>query len=180
MRRGHRFVVDVGAGRTGVIRDARPSDAREALASVARVVRERPRTLLIGEDELWTPKQWREHRLVWCPDGAWLAAELDGRFVGLYVITRGARRAERHKAEFGVWLVPEARGLGFGRAMLEAGEIWAKEHGVTRVELGVFASNRRARRVYLSAGYEEEGLLRAAYTLPEGETIDAIRMAKLL
>jgi len=179
-KRDHRFDVDLADGRRGWVRDAKAGDAKAALTTVGEVVRERPRTLLLGEDEIWTPKQWREHRLNWCPDGAWLSGELDGFFIGLYAIMRGTRRTDRHKAEFGIWLAKSARGLGFGRVMLQAGEAWASDHGVSRIELNVFTNNERAIEVYRAAGYEPEGVMRSAYRLPEGGTIDALRMAKLL
>jgi RimJ/RimL family protein N-acetyltransferase len=174
------FPVEVSGGRRAGVRDARPSDARAALAGVSRVVKERPRTLLVSEGELWTPRQWRDHRLAWTPEGTWFVAELDGDFVGMYAIHRGPRRAERHVAEFGVWLLPEVRGMGFGRALLTAGEAWAREHGVSRIELSVFAGNERAQRCYLAAGYVIEGRKRRAFILPEGDVIDSITMAKLL
>lgn len=180
MRKEHRFPVETPDGRQALVRDARASDAKPALEAIRRVVAERPRTLLIGEDEIWTPKQWREHRLVWCPDGAWLSAELEGRFAGLYAIHRGARRPERHKAEFGIWLTPEARGSGLAQKMLEAGEAWGREHGVRRIELAVFSNNERAIRLYRSAGYVEEGFRAKAFSLPEGELVDTLAMAKLL
>lgn len=181
MRRPARwFPVELADGRRAGVRDARPSDARAALAGVTRIVRERPRTLLVSEGELWTPRQWRERRLVWTPEGAWLVAELDGAFAGMYTIHRGPRRAERHAAEFGIWVLPEARGLGLGRALIEAGEVWAREHGLTRIELSVFAHNDRARALYEACGYVAEGVKRRAYVLPEGDAVDAITMAKLL
>lgn len=172
--------LELPGGRRAGVRDARPSDAKAALAGVTRVVQERPRTLLVSEGELWTPRQWRERRLAWTPEGAWLVAELDGAFVGMYAIQRGPRRAERHAAEFGIWLTPEARGIGLGRLLIEVGEIWAREHHVKRIELSVFAHNERARRLYEACGYAVEGIKRKAYVLPEGDAIDAVTMAKLL
>jgi GNAT superfamily N-acetyltransferase len=133
-RASHWFPVTVPDGRSAGVRDARPSDAKAALAGVARIVQERPRTLLVSEGELWTTRQWRERRQAWTPEGAWLVAELDGQFVGMYAVQRGARKAERHVAEFGIWVLPEGRGLGLGAALIAAGEKWAEEQrsGCTR------------------------------------------------
>jgi RimJ/RimL family protein N-acetyltransferase len=66
-----------------------------------------------------------------------------------------------------------------GRALLEAVESWAREQGVTRITLGVFPENERARKLYASMGYEEEGVMRAAARFPEGHR-DVLDMAKLL
>lgn len=49
-----------------------------------------------------------------------------------------------------------AEGLGVGRALMHAGEDWARERGYTQLTLNVFALNARARSFYLRLGYGEE------------------------
>jgi RimJ/RimL family protein N-acetyltransferase len=164
-------------GRTGVVREARASDARACLAIVAEASRERPRTLAVLEKELWRPKEWRRHRLPWGPTGVSLVAEVDGTVVGILTSERGFRAVTRHGAEFGITIAAAARGIGVGHAMLTTLETWAREHGVTRIALGVFPHNERALSLYRSLGYTEEGVERAGMKFPEGEQ-DVIRMSK--
>jgi RimJ/RimL family protein N-acetyltransferase len=129
------------------------------------------------EKELWKPKEWRRHRLSWGPTGVTLVAEVDGTVVGILTCERGFRAVTRHNGEFGITISASARGISVGRAMLKTLEIWAREHGVTRIALGVFPHNERARALYRSLGYEEEGVERAGMNFPEGEQ-DVIRMSK--
>lgn len=164
-------------GRKGVVREARASDARACLEIVAQVSRERPRTLAVLEQELWKPRDWRKHRLPWGPHGVSLVAEVDGSVVGHLSAERGRRLVTKHTAEFGITVAEGARDVGVGRELISTLEIWAREHGVTRIALGVFPGNERARALYRSLGYEEEGVEHAGMVFPEGEQ-DVIRMFK--
>lgn len=164
-------------GRKGVVREARSSDARACLTIVAEVARERPRTLAVLEKELWTPRDWRKHRLPWGKHGVSLVAEVAGSVVGQLTAERGRRMVTRHSAEFGITVAAGARDAGVGRALITMLETWAREQDITRVALGVFPGNARARALYTSLGYEEEGVERAGMAFPEGEQ-DVIRMFK--
>jgi len=55
-----------------------------------------------------------------------------------------------------LYLVPEARGRGRGRAALELVRGWARRAGACAVRLEVNRHNPRAKRIYLSAGYRED------------------------
>jgi ribosomal protein S18 acetylase RimI-like enzyme len=164
-------------GRKGIVREARSSDARACLTIVAEAARERPRTLAVLEKELWTPRDWRRHRLPWGQHGVSLVAEVAGSVVGQLTAERGRRMVTRHSAEFGVTVAAGARDSGVGRALITTLEAWAREHGITRMGLGVFPENARAKALYQSLGYQEEGVERAGMAFPEGEQ-DVIRMSK--
>jgi RimJ/RimL family protein N-acetyltransferase len=56
-------------------------------------------------------------------------------------------------------------------------ETWAREQDITRMALGVFPGNARAKALYRALGYEDEGVERAGMAFPEGEQ-DVIRMSK--
>lgn len=173
------FPFRTSDGRAGIVRVARPRDARACLAITWAAVRERPRTIATTEGEFWTPSVWRRHRLDWSASGATLLAEIAGRVVGSLGVHRGSRAHVRHTAEFGVTVAPDARGVGVGRALIETAETWAVEHGVSRMTLSVFGHNEHARRLYLSMGYVEEGGERGGARFPEG-SVDVVRMAKFL
>ena len=166
-------------GRGGVIRPARPRDARAGLAIVAEAVRERPRTLAVAEGELWSVREWCRHRVDWGARGAWLIAELEGDVVGQATIERSSRSVTAHNADLGITVAARARGLGIGRRLMLTLESWAREVGVERMTLGVFDGNDRARGLYDSLGYEVEGTERGVVRFPDGD-IDVIRMAKRL
>lgn len=174
-----RFAFTTKDGRPGVVRPARPKDAKACLAVVWEATNERPRTLMTSPEEFWTPRQWRKHRRGWGPDGVWLVAEVAGRVCSSMGTERGKRPRERHVAEFGITVGKAHRGQGVGRAMLEALEVWAREFGVERIQLRVFDTNTRARALYERMEYAEEGTERLAVKFPD-EYIDAVRMAKVL
>jgi len=165
-------------GRRGLVRVAHPRDARAAIDSVNITARERPRTLTVVPEELWDVRAWRRYRLDWGPTGVWLVAEVDGVYAGMLDVRRSLRAGERHRIEFGITVATAFRGLGVGRALMEAMEVWAEEVGVTKLTLYVFASNERAQALYRSMGYEVEGRLRRHVRFPDGEEIDNLVMAK--
>ena len=53
-------------------------------------------------------------------------------------------------------VAPAARGLGVGRALMAAGERWARERGFEMMTLHVFAENRGARALYEELGFKAE------------------------
>lgn len=70
------------------------------------------------------------------------------------------------------------RGKGLGTKLMKAAEGFAKERGIRRIELEVFAKNP-AVRLYQRLGYEEEGRRRKAVEY-RGEFDDVVLMAKFI
>jgi L-phenylalanine/L-methionine N-acetyltransferase len=174
-----RFTFTTKDGRPGLVRVARPRDAKACLAIVWEATQERPRTLMTSPEEFWTPRAWRQHRRDWTPDGVTLVAEVGGRLVANLSCDRGRRPRERHLCEFGITVARAYRSIGVGRALLEAVEVWARQVGVEKIMLRVFDTNTPARALYEKMGYVHEGVDRAAVKFPD-EYIDAVRMAKFL
>jgi len=54
-----------------------------------------------------------------------------------------------------VFVEPDHRNLGMGRALLSSVEAWAKERGASGVSLQVAAANARARKFYEELGFRE-------------------------
>jgi GNAT superfamily N-acetyltransferase len=52
-----------------------------------------------------------------------------------------------------MWVAPEARGCGAGRALCDACAAWAAEHGFRALNLAVVVGNDAAQRVYAGAGF---------------------------
>lgn len=52
----------------------------------------------------------------------------------------------------------EAEGLGVGRALMAAVVAWARQRGLDRLALEVFAGNGRAREFYRRQGFTEDSL----------------------
>jgi putative acetyltransferase len=106
----------------------------------------------------------------------WVLAQ-EGRVVG---------HAGVHETEapgvlsLGMAILPEARGRGGGRALLEAILEHARGCGAHKLELEVWPDNARAIALYAAAGFEVEGLRREHYRRRDGSLRSALLMARLL
>jgi len=91
----------------------------------------------------------------------------------------GTRRQSRiHCGTLGMGLLPDWRGQGIGRRLIDAAVAAAWRRGFKRIELTVYASNAAALRLYGSVGFVEEGRLRAAAYIDDA-FVDVIPMALL-
>jgi len=58
---------------------------------------------------------------------------------------------------YAMWVAPDARGAGVGRALLDAVADWARARGCDRLILTVTESNGTARRFYAARGFVDTG-----------------------
>jgi ribosomal protein S18 acetylase RimI-like enzyme len=72
------------------------------------------------------------------------------------------------------------RGRGIGRLLLVAGIEWARSHGSHKVALEVWPHNDRARALYASIGFTEEGHFTRHYRRKSGELWDVVAMGMVL
>lgn len=84
-----------------------------------------------------------------------------------------------HTGTLGMGLLPEFRGQGLGRRLLEATLTRAYDIGIERVELQVFESNTAAIRLYEKIGFQTEGRLHKKLCI-DGVYQDVIQMALFL
>ncbi|WP_040788447.1 GNAT family N-acetyltransferase [Massilia niastensis] len=113
----------------------------------------------LAAEQAYGPDTW-ERRLakaevsgIDCP----LAAELDGRLVGLIWAKVDAGDASLVNL-FQMWVAPEARGRGVAAALLHAALQWARERDARAVRLGVNCANGAALRLYARAGFLDTGV----------------------
>ncbi len=166
-------------GRDGLTRPAQRGDAAGCLAIVREATMMRPRTIMTTTGELWGVREWRRRMLGLGRDGITLVAEVEGVVAGLLGAARGERPVTRQDAELGITVAELYRGVGVGRALMDAFEAWARAGGVERAVLGVYDHNDFARALYESMGYQVEGVERRGVKFPEGY-VDTVRMAKFL
>ena len=105
----------------------------------------------------------------------WFVAEEAEQVVGGIFV-----QAERGVAHIGMAIIEGHRGGGLGRALLDAAVGWAREHGCHKVSLEVWPHNARARRLYRSVGFADEGRLVRHYRRRSGALWDAIIMSLIL
>lgn len=84
-----------------------------------------------------------------------------------------------HVGELGMGVVANRRGQGIGSQLLSATVEGARERGLERVELQVYASNTPACSLYESYGFVKEGVKVNARKL-DGEYDDIVLMALFL
>lgn len=85
-----------------------------------------------------------------------LGAFVAGNLVGTARFVRETGRKVRHKGGvFGMYVVPEARGGGVGRALLEEILVLSGQlSGLEQLHLSVSEPNITAKALYLSCGFE--------------------------
>jgi putative acetyltransferase len=107
--------------------------------------------------------------------------ERDGDVAGFCRTTRQPGRAA-HVATLGTLAVsPRWRGSGVAKDLVEQIIGMLAAQGILRVELMLETDNPRAFAFYCKLGFEQEGLMRAAYKRStDSHYMDEILMAKLL
>jgi putative acetyltransferase len=80
----------------------------------------------------------------------------------------------------GMFVLPEARGRGGGRALLDATIDHARAVGAHKLDLEVWPDNAPAIGLYASAGFEVEGMRRRHYRRRDGSLRAALVMGLLL
>ena len=101
-----------------------------------------------------------------------IVAVADGQVVGMIHTT-----VSRHGfGEFGMLVDREWRGSGVGSALLQATIDWARDQGLHKLCLEVFAHNTAAIALYRKCGFVEEGRRVKHYRRASGELWDAVIM----
>jgi RimJ/RimL family protein N-acetyltransferase len=111
----------------------------------------------------------------WALDGLLLAVADDEIIGSLHV------EASRFGfGEIGMMVAREWRGRGVGSALMTAAIDWARERGLHKLSLDVFAHNTAAIGLYRKMGFVEEGRRIKHYRRANGELWDSIEMGLLL
>ena len=111
-------------------------------------------------------------------NGMFVAADADGSLVGMAVgAPAPVDDRPRPAALYAMWVAPEARGQGVGRALVDAVEGWARRMGYERIGLGVTSTNEPAIRLYTRMGFVDLG---DTYPLREGSDLVIQIMGKPL
>jgi ribosomal protein S18 acetylase RimI-like enzyme len=113
--------------------------------------------------------------------------EADGP-AALWVLEDGARIVGNAAAQervrgvltLGMAILPEARGRGGGRALVQAAIDHARACGAHKLDLEVWTDNTRAISLYASTGFEVEGLRRDHYLRQDGRLRSTLLMGLIL
>jgi RimJ/RimL family protein N-acetyltransferase len=161
-----------------LIRPADPGDAA-SLVDLGRAVGRESGGWLITTDDWRSAADERrylkalrryEHAAVF------VAETSDGRIVGRLSLARDQHPASAHVADLGLMVAASHRRRGIGRALLDEAVLWARDRGITKLELHVFPHNEPAIQLYEQFGFEREGYRKRHYRRRDG-FVDAILMA---
>ncbi len=95
-----------------------------------------------------------------------------------HVELRGGRiPAEMHRATLGMGVLRRHTGQGHGRRLIASAVAWARDEArLAWIDLGVFATNPRARALYTRMGFVEQGLRPDAFRIDAGIAVDDVLM----
>jgi RimJ/RimL family protein N-acetyltransferase len=160
-----------------VIRRATPGDA-PGLVALAREVGAEPEGWLISASDWRRVRDERRYlrSIRRSPDAAVYVAEAPEGPVGRLSLARDPHPASHHVADLGLMVAASRRRRGIGRALLDQAVEWAREAGVSKLELHVFPHNEPALALYEGFGFVREGYRRRQYRRGSG-FVDAILMA---
>ncbi|CAM3332168.1 MULTISPECIES: GNAT family N-acetyltransferase [Paenibacillus] len=101
------------------------------------------------------------------------AFEEAGSLVGIVTFMRESGMKTLHKGNvFGMYVIPEKRGMGVGRQLMEELIRRAREaEGIEQINLTVVSDNHPAKQLYQSIGFQTFGLERNALKF-EGHYFD--------
>lgn len=98
---------------------------------------------------------------------------------GFIVGVGNTANRNKHSMHCVIGLKQTVAGKGYGKQLLEKLESWAILNDYTRMELTVMCHNERAVKLYISCGFEVEGIKRNSLKV-DGQYTDEYYMSKLL
>jgi ribosomal protein S18 acetylase RimI-like enzyme len=151
------------------VRELRPDEWREARDLRLRALADSPTAFLrtLAEAQALTDEEWRA-RAAADPRHASFVVEVDG---GLAASATGLLE-DGEALLVAMWVAPEHRRRGIGRALVEAAVAWARAQGAATVTLEVNEALAPARALYERAGFRATGARRPLPTDPGRDAIE--------
>lgn len=133
----------------------------------------------VAEERVWIgtepPVDVDARAATWLLEGD-LVAEVAGEIVGSIHV----QPSKHGYGEIGMAVQSDWRGRGVGTALMVAAIDWARDHGLHKLSLSVFAHNEAAIALYRKFGFVDEGRRIKHYRRQSGEIWDGIDMGLLL
>nr|WP_314461393.1 GNAT family N-acetyltransferase [uncultured Clostridium sp.] len=163
-----------------LIRTVRPEDS-DLLIKMLKQLDTETSFMMYEPGERTATADDMKHRIEqWEKSGSlFLLLENEGGLAGFLSASRGEPRRIRHCAYLVVGILKDHRGKGYGAMLFQKMEQWAKESGITRLELTVMTQNEQACHLYEKRGFIIEGKKERSMIV-NGTAIDEYYMAKLL
>ena len=163
------------------IRMIHKTDARDFLHLMRQIAKETP-FMLCEPDEIIMTVEQQQEQIQFMPSQEnylVLVAEYNKQLVGYLVGTRGEFKRNMHNLYLAVGILQTFTGQGIGTQLFIAMEHWARQRGITRLDLTVMAHNQAGIALYKKRGFEIEGIKRQSMFI-DGSYFDEYIMGKLL
>ncbi len=174
------FTVTIRDGREALIRAMTEDDAEEICTFLPTTHLESDfLNYLPGEfnKSIEEEKQFlRDHNAKPCSIS--MAAEVDGRIVGIAGALSQELARYAHHAECGLVVLKAFWNQGIGRLLMEHLVDWAQQASLRKLYLKVFADNTRAISLYRSLGFVEEARLEGDVLRGDKTYGDTVIMAR--
>jgi RimJ/RimL family protein N-acetyltransferase len=174
-------LAGLGAQAEILIRPITLEDAGAFLALGKRLDEETQFMMLEPGERQLTLEDQQERITAWLDDirsGVFVAAAPD-KLVGFIALQGGAYRRNQHCAYIVVGVRQAFAGQGIGTRLFAAGERWARERHMHRLDLTVMVHNTRAISLYQKLGFAIEGTRKHSLQVND-RYVDEYAMAKLL
>jgi len=87
----------------------------------------------------------------------WVAEGPSGEFLGYVIVGEsGFLTPETHAFLYDIWVMPNHRGQGIGKTLVDWAAQWARSRGHRKIKLEVGEGNECARHVYEGLGFRSE------------------------
>src|SRR5689334_23066876 len=138
------------------VRQLRPQEWRAWRDLRLRALADAPEAFgeTLAHAQARTDEGWREFAAR--PDVAQLVVEHGGAPAGMAAVVIDADDPARADL-YAMWVAPEARGRGLGRALVDAALRWSRGRAALELTLGVAEGAEAARALYLACGFRETG-----------------------
>lgn len=164
-----------------VIREAELEDARPFIRLQETIFSETDFMLYGKSDIQMTVQSIRKEMASWqkTDNSILLLAIMNGQFAGYVLFTGGPAPRALHRASVVIGVKQEFSQKGIASSLMLHGEKWAKDAGISKLELSVIKENVKAQRLYKKLGFEVEGDRKNALII-NGQFVDEYYMGKLI
>jgi len=158
------------------IRLLTPEDAAVFHQLRLRAVKEETKSFLETEEEVKQKPVGNYFR------NGWIAgAFVDEQLVGITGLYRHSGKKVEHKGTvWGVYVIPEMRGQGLSRQLIEAVLKAAEKAGLEQIHISTDRTNDTTVTLYQKLGFEPYGVEKHIMKLPDNSYIDDVWMIKFL
>lgn len=164
-----------------IIREIRTDDSINFITLIKDVESNADFMLMEDGERNTTPEQQEKllRRFETQINSTVLVAEDNDKLVGYLFAIGGTAKRTEHTAQLVIGILTEYRGKGIGTRLFNNVTQWARENGLSRLELTVVKDNIAGVELYKKCGFDIEGTKRKSLII-NGKHFDEYYMSKLL